>query len=277
MSEDAERDALHGYGQGPLSLPCLPVKPGWSRVHPKDYLRVAGEVWTGQKPIRQGLLVLEIPHGGIGDHLFYTPLVSPLLVPEHVASVQISINSKDNYGGRLFELIWQTHLCAFTRAPGWKHSGLRPREGNFCDGMVAQLTGRMPKPGSTKPILHRRTPRPEWWGATRYVVVDYNRKSNQDRLSGRWEAIWAHTCGIIRERFPGVAPLYYANEITPNGRLPEKDVGDYFSVIEHCEAFFGCYSGGAVLAAAYGKPAWIYCHHRDPSQSFEGHHYVEMG
>ena len=256
-----------------LLNPLLPVRPGWSRVHAGDLPRVMREAWLGVKPLSCGLMVLDLPYGGIGDHLFYTALLS--LVPERIGEIQISLNSADNYGGRLFDLIWKGH--AVSRAKGWRHTGFRPNGGNFCDGMVAQITGKIPKAGSTYPLLRRRTARPKYYATTPYVVIDLNRRSNQDRLEQHWEWITRHLNSTLRRRYANHAFVVYASPVNPHGRTPEADLGDYFQMIEHCEAFFGCYSGGAVLAAAYRKPAWIYCERKDPAQSFDLHHYVEVG
>lgn len=267
-------------------LPHLPVKAGWSRVRMVDFPRALAEVRYGRKPFSNGRLVLEIPYGGIGDHLFYTVAASPEVVgyTGGIDDVQLSLRCADNYQGQLFKLIWGDNPYVgrrgdgmFAYGRGWTHSGARPVEGNFCDGIVAQLTGYVPPPGFTRPYLPRTSPRPKWLSDMPYVVIDTNRRSNRDKLDNRWEEITKHINGTIRERYHDHAFVTYASAINPHGRPREVNLGDYFSMIEHCAAFFGCYSGGAVLAAAYNKPAWIYCHHKDPSQSFEGHNYVELG
>jgi hypothetical protein len=266
--------------------PLVRIRPGFSKVHLRDVPKL-----LFRKAVRSDRMVIEIPYPGIGDHLFYSPL--PELLTQNNICKDVFVSSKSAFRTpEMYDLIWGSNPFIRGRIDefGWSNTGFRPEGGNFLDGIVYQFSGVIPKLGSTTPKLYLETKRPVE-PASPYLILDFNRISNQHRIAmeavekvlrshleklGTSLKIVVYESLFLKELIasnPPFAALLKSRDFEV--RRSEPTLANYFSIIEHCDVFFGFYSGGANVAAAYNRRSFIFCERKDPAISFLNQTYIE--
>jgi hypothetical protein len=266
-----------------LSLvnPLVRAKSGFTKVQMLDVLAV----WRGV-PRHQKDFVIQVMWPGLGDHLFYSILPELLISNGLAERVWISARSPSRVPG-MQEIIWGKNpfVQGFVDKPGWHNLGIRPEGGNFLDGLVYQFTGAHPILTSTMPKLYWPALKPE---AGEYAIWDFNRIANRHRIG--LISVIAHLVSKVREyeQIFCYKSVFADHMLAASGELDamrrqhriclidqESTIGEYFSRIAGAKRFFGFYSGGAVIAAAYGIPCTTFCERYDPAISFLGSEYVE--
>jgi hypothetical protein len=255
------------------------VRPGMSRVHLRDLLTLSGTL----RKLRFGdELILEIPHPGIGDHLMYSGLPELVVGSGAFRRVLISTRSRRR-NPEILDLIWRSNpfVAGFTSRSGWRNSGYRREGSSFLDGLVFQFSGVYPEPGTTGPKLYG--PAATGDGP---AVIDLQRVSNRHSLDPRIIAqylagalgespIVAYESELLTEVLsssPVLSALVRSGSIGLRSR--EAALRDYFERIRHASRLYSLYSGGAMIAAAFGVPCTVFCEFRDPAISFRLQDYI---
>jgi hypothetical protein len=265
-----------------LLLPLVTIKAGYSKVPLSDVPRTW--LWI-RKPHHWDDFVIQIPYPGIGDHLFYSPLPKLLVTQGLAKRVWISEKSRMR-SDEMKNIIWESNpfIEGFTTNTGWHNSGLRPIGGNFLDGLVFQFSGQTPALRSTRPQLYWPHELPE---RGTYWIWDFNRVANRHRIdpdqisihlqknTSEQNEIFCYESEFsirIIENTPQFMNMKRNNRLHLLPR--EIHLGDYFRRIQKASRFFGLYSGGAIIAAAYQVPSTTFCEYHDPTISFLGEDYV---
>lgn len=275
--------------KNPLNL-LVPRGRGLSKVRIGDL----PYTWTWfRRLLFDDHFIIEIPHGGIGDHLFLSQLPELLIKHGHCRSVSISTHSRYNFPD-LYDLFWahNPYVAGVHPRHGWRNSGLRPQGTNFLDGIVYQFTTTKPRPGSTHPVIYNPE-RFKTYAHEQYYLIDFNRISNKHALDP--ELMRTHLENTIRSGTDPINMIYVykstlfdeiysqssflkelanAQLLTIVGR--EKNLHDYFSRIKHSRHFFHLYSGGAVVASAFNVPTTVYCEFKDSAISFDNQTYITV-
>jgi hypothetical protein len=257
------------------------VKSGFTKVRLREVLAICRGVTRYQKDF-----VIQVMWPGLGDHLFYSNLPELLISNGFAERVWISTQSASRVTG-MQEIIWGKNpfVHGFVDKPGWHNSGIRPEGGNFLDGLVYQFTGAVPVLTSTMPKLYWPAPKPE---AGVYAVWDFNRIANRHRIgflpviehlisqAGEYDHIHCYK-SVFADQMLSASGELEALRRQHRIRLVDQEstIGEYFSRIAGAKRFYGFYSGGAVIAAAYGVPCTTFCERYDPAISFLGSEYVE--
>lgn len=268
-----------------LCNPSFPIRAGFSSVHLSDW----PSTWAWWRRLRfQKDFVIEVRYPGLGDHLFYSILPELLIRHGLAQRVWLSSHSPMRYP-EIKSLLWEPnpYLSGVSPKRGWYNSGLRPKDGNFLDGLVFQFTGGVPPATSTLPRVYGQPKRERGRG---YWLLDFGRIANRHRIDVRRlaEDLEKREAQMPRvlcyesdfaESLLRCAPALEAKrqqgewEWCPR----EASLGDYFQRVREADRWVGFYSGGAVLAAAFHVPAITYCEFYDPAISFNSAEYVPVG
>jgi hypothetical protein len=261
--------------------PLLPIRPGCTKVHLFDIPMTWD--WTRRRQVDD--FVIRVCYPGIGDHLFYSHLPELIQTLGLAQKVWISAHSPMRTP-EMKEIIWEAnpHVQGFSSRRGWYNSGLRRIGSNFLDGLVMQFTGEGPRPASTLPKLYWPSSPAEKGG---YWIWDFNRINNRHRMDVLAVArdlesrlvlgrdIFCYEGAFAWDLLRVSRPLADRRQAGSLRMVPaEPNLKNYFVRIRNADRFFGFYSGGAVVAAAYNTPCTTYCEFRDPATSFETAEYV---
>jgi hypothetical protein len=199
--------------------------------------------------------VIKIKYGGLGDHLFYSHL--PRIAKSVMGYDRVLVSNLSEYRSADYRnLVWERN----------------PFVDGFCDKDAAYpIFARVP-PGMNlldKIMIEtglddgRRFHEPEIFyrpklraDLTKALVFDPNFVSNVGAISNSKLNHYLKGSGGIDFQMRARAKSFGTQKDVPI--LDTMDIFQYCDIIASCKSFFCLNSGGAVLAAALGKPAVVF-------------------
>lgn len=217
-------------------------------------------------------LVLQPRFSGLGDHLFYSRVPELVKRLNIFKKVYISNHASYRFDG-IRQLVWDINpfIDGYTDQTGWAHSGLRPMDGNFVDGMLDIFSGASEFSLGESPVVYYKPHHLPKYNSK--VIVDLRSFSNRDTpysncIKGFLSRYDKRDIAIFSSN--GDEKFYHDYE-----RLDtETTLMEYCDIIHSALRFHCLYSGGNSLAPAIGKRADVFVKRYDPAQSYKLNSYI---
>jgi len=250
------------------------IREGYSKIHIPDLMDSFGIL---VKQRFGDTLVIKIRYPGLGDHLFYSTLPEFLIKNKIFQYIYISNQSKYRFEG-MKELIWQSnpYISGFIDGEGWSHSGIRPQDGNFVDGIEIlfnhddYIRGRSPLLyiDKSKFLLEQKL--------LGKVYVDLSSLSNRDTPD--FEKIVFYLSRYEKNLIVLTEPRNYCGSFFDEFEkisLP-KTITEYCGYLISCNKYYCLYSGGNSLAPALNIQANVFVKKIDLAQSYKKNNYITL-
>jgi len=195
--------------------------------------------------------IFHVEYGGLGDHLFYSPL--PRLLKEHGIADKVYLSTASRFrSAETYDLVWGTnpYLDGRSDAPPTKTTSLIPSVNKIINLAIAEHS-----------LVPRDELNPEIYlpdqVADRYVgnhYIDFNYTS----YTGAFTMLDA--LRILRKdpQLVVVNPSKKLSRYIKNRHVVTTSLWDYALLIKSAGSFAALASGGATLSLALGRPCTMY-------------------
>jgi hypothetical protein len=197
-------------------------------------------------------VVFRVEYGGLGDHLFYSPL--PRLLKEQGLADEVYISSQSNFRNQqTFDLVWKLnpYLDGIINEPPTPLVEVSKTRQTKIINVICEKFGihvdqeLVPEVYATlciNPSLQKK-----------FIDLNYISYTGAFCFLDKWKLYRKHSDHVMVNPdrvsaflFPKMAKIY------------TKSLMEYVNLINSSSAFIAVVSGGATLAAALKKPATIY-------------------
>ena len=198
--------------------------------------------------------VFEVEYGGLGDHLFYSPL--PRLLKESGLAEAVYLSSRSRVRNQqTIELVWKTNpfLDGMTNDPVTAFRRAQPTVNKV-------INLEMAKHGividtELKPEIHQAIPIDPRYLGKRFIDLNY--------ISFVGGLTPLDEINIVRQAPDAwlVNPKWYLKQFVGSRFVRTSSLLDFASLIASASEFICLTSGGATLAPALNKTATVYFGH----------------
>jgi len=214
---------------------------------------------NASKGVMSDIFVFQVEHGGLGDHLFFTPL--PRLLKERGLAGKVFISSASPFRNQhIYDFVWASnpYLDGISDAPVTLTPQV-PAEINKVINQIMAKHGIVDIYDELNPELYLEVDENIQYAGKSYLDLNYISYVGAFSLIDKLMLARLHPdCILIN---PGLILKHFVN----NETIKISCLGEYASLIKSA-GFFGCLtSGGATLAAALRKSSYVFFGHGHPS------------
>lgn len=195
--------------------------------------------------------IFQVQYGGLGDHLFYSPL--PRLIKQCGIADKVYISNQSRFrSAETYDLVWKTnpYLDGRTDSLPTVANGVTPSVNKIINIALAQHGIDLEREANPEIYLPDNTV--EKYAGNHYIDFNYTSYTGAFTLFDTLK---------ILKRFPDsimVNPQKHLLALTKNRYIRTTSLSDYATLIKSAASFSALASGGATLSLAMGRPCTMY-------------------
>lgn len=195
--------------------------------------------------------IFHVEYGGLGDHLFYSPL--PRLLKEQGIADKVYLSTRSRFrSAETYDLVWSTnpYLDGKSDAPPTKTTPLIPSLNKIIN--LAMAEHGLDPSDELNPEIYLPDQVTDRYAGNHYIDFNYT------SYTGAFTMLDA--LGILRKdpRLVVVNPSKKLLRYVKNEFVITTSIWDYALLIQSAKSFSALASGGATLSLALGRPCTMY-------------------
>ena len=218
-------------------------------------------------------IILKIEFGGIGDHLFHTPL--PRLLKQLGLADKVFLSESSAIrNNESLDFVWGTNpfLDGFSPLPPTKLTPVKTNSSALMN-IIAAHHGIPDQGNELAPELYKTIDISTKFTKNSYIDLNYTSFVGALTIFDMRTIFSLHPDHIILNPSPIICALLPHRKFIFTNSLIE-----YVTVIKSCESFICLASGGATLASALNKQAVVYFGHGFPDTiKHKTNNYIQFG
>jgi hypothetical protein len=195
--------------------------------------------------------VFQVEYGGLGDHLFYSPL--PRLLKEYGMADRVYLSSQSTFRGpETYKVVWQAnpYLDGISDDPPVHSPQPKSRVNKAVN--IAMASHGIDLPDEISPELYLPKICSKAYANKHFIDLNYTSYVGAFTLFDAMEILDQHPDYLL------VNPSKHLLRFCKNDWIRTKSLEDYASLINSSLSFTALASGGATLALALGRPSTVY-------------------
>lgn len=195
--------------------------------------------------------IFQIEYGGLGDHLFYSPL--PRLLKEYDLADQVYLSNKSKFrGSDICKVVWQTNPYLDGMSDDPPVNTLQKKSLINKAVNMAMASHGIDLPYEINPESYLPKTINENYANKRFIDLNYTSYVGAFTLFDALAILEKHPDYLL------VNPSKNLARFCKNDWVRTRSLEDYASLINSSLSFSALASGGATLALALGRPSTIY-------------------
>ena len=195
--------------------------------------------------------VFKVEYGGLGDHLFYSPL--PRLIKEYGIAEKVYISNQSNFrSAETYDLVWKTnpYLDGRTDNDVTLTTGVAPSVNKIINIALAQHGINLKE--EVNPEIYLSDAVMDQYAQNHYIDFNYTSYTGAFTLFDALKILKHNPSAII------VNPSAHLLVCARNNHVRTTSLSHYATLIKSAASFSALASGGATLSLAMGRPCTMY-------------------